>query len=483
MNTNRVARLLQAAFFFVSKVKKGFARMVNNFIKALLTYWNKIDPAWRSAAIVFLAGRLFYTLWSLIILYLFPTAIFNADLFGTPALLAFDMRLEKGYVYSREANGTILTFEYLSPGQVTDTSTHSTWSLENGIAIEGKFAGISLHKTVYAAEDVFPYVGVQSNLNPPLALWQRYDTNWYLTIAQNGYHANDGTMAFFPLYPLLIWFLGSILRNDLLAALLISNFTLFLGMYFLFALTDDIFGQPAAQRTLIYLLIFPTSFFFFAAYTEAPFFLCATAAFYAAHHHRWGLTGFLGALAALTRMQGILLIIPLGYIWFRDVWQKKRSIQPALLLLLIPLAFLSFQIFTGGKSATSLELHWHARTAMPWENIWLVIRSFFDGKGNLIAGFNLIVAVGFLLMCIPISKYLPLEYSLYAILVLLIPLFRINENEPLVSYGRYALAAFPVFMVWGRWGKNPWINRLVIYIGLPLMLYFCAKFLLWSWVG
>lgn len=457
--------------------------MINHFIKTLLTYWNKIDPAWRSAAIVFLAGRLFYTLWSLIILHLFPIAIFNANLFGTPALLAFDMRLEKGYVYSREVNGTILAFRYLAPGQVTDTSTHSTWSLENGVATKGKFAGISLHKTVYAAKDVFPYVGVQSDPYPPLALWQRYDTNWYLTIAQNGYHANDGTIAFFPLYPLLIWFLGSILSNDLLAALLISNFTLFLGMYFLFALTDDIFGQPAAQRTLIYLLIFPTSFFFFAAYTEAPFFLCATAAFYAAHHHRWGLTGFLGALATLTRMQGILLIIPLGYVCFRDVWQKKRSIQPALPLLLIPLAFLSFQIFTGGKSATSLELHWHARTAMPWESIWLVIRSFFDGNGNLIAGFNLIVVVSFLLMCIPISKNLPLEYSLYAILVLLIPLFRINENEPLVSYGRYALAAFPVFMIWGRWGKNPWINRLVIYFGLPLTLYFCAKFLLWSWVG
>jgi hypothetical protein len=70
--------------------------------------------------------------------------------------------------------------------------------------------------------------------------------------------------------------------------------------------------------------------------------------------------------------------------------------------------------------------------------------------GNALTLFNLIVAIGFLGMCIPIWKRLPLEFLLYASLILVMLLFRVNEGEPLVSYGRYAMAAFPVFMLVGK---------------------------------
>jgi hypothetical protein len=86
-------------------------------------------------------------------------------------------------------------------------------------------------------------------------------------------------------------------------------------------------------------------------------------------------------------------------------------------------------------------------------------------------------------MCIPIWKRLPFEYLSYTAHVLIMPLFRLNEGEPLVSYGRYALAAFPVFMVLGNWSRKAWVNRMVIYLGFPLAMYFCAIFLMWSWVG
>ena len=241
--------------------------------------------------------------------------------------------------------------------------------------------------------------------------------------------------------------------------------------------------RSTAQRTLTYFVIFPTSFFLFAAYTEALFFLWVVLAFLAARRTRWILAGILGVLATLTRIQGVILFFPLLLIWYRQEWKKPAALWRALPLLLIPLAFLAFQLYTGGKFAASLEQHWLAHTSLPWENFQIAIQSFFDATGNSLTLFNLIAAVGFLCMCIPIWKRLPPEFFIYSALVLVVPLFRINEGEPLVSYGRYALAAFPVFMLWGYWGKRPWVNRLVIYLGFPLALYFCARFLMWSWVG
>ncbi len=37
-----------------------------------------------------------------------------------------------------------------------------------------------------------------------VSFWQRWDALWYQHLAQSGYHAGDGSTAFFPLYPL--WF-------------------------------------------------------------------------------------------------------------------------------------------------------------------------------------------------------------------------------------------------------------------------------------
>jgi hypothetical protein len=465
----------------VTEISNGSQpRMKNNFFNSLFRRLNSLPPAWRASIITFLAGRILYTLWSVVVLAAFPTVVNNTSAYNKPVVLAFDLKMEKGYAYSRRLDGTVLTFQYFAPGQLTDTDTHSIWSLEQGAALDGKYAGQQLASSDYTAEAAF---GPQPHSSLLLELWERYDTDWYLKIAQAGYDAHDGSMAYLPLFPLLIRLLGGMVGDDLLAALLISNLALLLGLYFLYSLTSELMGPATARRTLIYFVIFPTSFFFYAAYTESVFFLWVVFAFHAARRQRWVLAGILGMLATLTRIQGVLVIAPLLFIWYRLEWKKRGSAWHVLPLLLMPLAFLAFQLYTGGNFTASLQTHWLARASLPWENFILAIRAFFEATGSSVTLFNLVVGLGFLCMCIPMWKRLPKEFFFYTALVLLVPLFRTNEDEALVSYGRYALAAFPVFMLLGCWGKKPWVNRLVVYLGLPLALYFCARFLMWSWVG
>ncbi len=60
--------------------------------------------------------------------------------------------------------------------------------------------------------------------NPELVrIWERWDALWYMQIAQHGYSASDGSTAFFPLYPGLMHFVGTVLRdNYAFAGLLLS---------------------------------------------------------------------------------------------------------------------------------------------------------------------------------------------------------------------------------------------------------------------
>jgi hypothetical protein len=86
-------------------------------------------------------------------------------------------------------------------------------------------------------------------------------------------------------------------------------------------------------------------------------------------------------------------------------------------------------------------------------------------------------------MVLAVWRVLPREYGLYALAMYLAPLFRMTTAQPLVSMDRYALAIFPVFVLWGVWGKHAWVNRAFVYLSFPLQLYLSAQFVLWGWVG
>jgi hypothetical protein len=97
--------------------------------------------------------------------------------------------------------------------------------------------------------------------------------------------------------------------------------------------------------------------------------------------------------------------------------------------------------------------------------------------------FNLIVSLLFALLCIEICRKLPRELGIYAIAIFLLPLIRLNTGQPFVSMARYVLMIFPAFILLGTWGRNPWVNRGILYTSLPVMLFFSAQFWMWGWVG
>lgn len=333
-----------------------------------------------------------------------------------------------------------------------------------------------------------PYQGVEPIIGGwaglVLGVWQRFDTLWYLKIATQGYSPEDGSTVYFPLYPLLIRAGGKILLgNHLLAALIISNLAYIGLLFYLYRLTTLLFEEETARRTASYLAIFPTAFFFLAGYTESLFLLLTLAAFFYAHQRRWWLTGILGFLASLARLQGVILILPLLYLYFTS----ERRLRPALLaLFLIPLGSASFLLYQNSLGAPLFEAyqsHLHAQFVLPWDNIIATLKAILSPEGSFIDVVNLIMTFLFLAMTIISFRALPLTYSLYMALTIFALLLRRTTIQPLVSMSRYLLTLFPAFIIWGRWGKKPWVNRLIVYPSLALLIYLCGQFAIWGWVG
>src|SRR5260370_24513462 len=127
--------------------------------------------------------------------------------------------------------------------------------------------------------------------------------------------------AFYPLYPLLIHIFAlpfaAYPKAGLLAGIAISNISALVALIYLYKLSMREFNRSIAARTVLYLMLFPMSFYLSAVYPEALFMAFVISCIYYARMQRWWLAGFLGSLAALTRPQGVLMVIVVGW----EYWQ------------------------------------------------------------------------------------------------------------------------------------------------------------------
>lgn len=421
----------------------------------------------------------------MLIVLLIPGVVQNLELGGVPLVAVFDLNTSTRAVHGRTLRGRTLTFVRADSGRIRDHETGSVWDVVTGTASEGEYLGHRLPTTDYGIEDVFPYLGVTPDANPLLAVWQRFDTNWYLALAGRGYAANDVSNVYFPLYPLTVHALGLVVGNDLLAALLISNLALIIALVLLYRLTNELMGETAARRTLAYLVLFPTSFFLFAAYTESLFLALALAALTSARRGQWLWAALWGMLAALTRLQGLLLIVPLFALWWsaRAPGPSLGRARQGLALLALPGATSAFLMFNRMSLLSSYVGELHTRFVWPWENVAAAVSSLPRSTVTLMDLANLLITLGLAVLLGFVWKRLPRELALYAVVMFLAPLFRMTDTQPLVSMARYVLVLFPVFMVLGFAGGCRRLNRALVYLSLLGGLYLSAQFWLWGWVA
>jgi hypothetical protein len=138
--------------------------------------------------------------------------------------------------------------------------------------------------------------------------------------------------------------------------------------------------------------------------------------------------------------------------------------------------------------AAIYEKYWFQTTGIPGQDMISAVNTFFFGGTARSGEFTLVIdfLVVFFLLGTTIWTFrrLGATYGLYSALLLLFMLLPASENfKPLYSFSRYALAFFPSFMLLGLTGERPWINRLILYPSLILYLYFSSQYFVWGWVA
>ncbi len=145
--------------------------------------------------------------------------------------------------------------------------------------------------------------------------WNRWDAPRYISIAESGYDGmlEDGeplNCAFFPLYPWLVRAFCVLIPNTKAACLVVSTFAYSAAMPFLYAMVAHDYGKKIAKLTCIYISIAPFSFFLGAMMSESVFLLTTVLSWYFIKKKRWILAAVAGFLAAMSRIAGVLIIIP-----------------------------------------------------------------------------------------------------------------------------------------------------------------------------
>lgn len=278
----------------------------------------------------------------------------------------------------------------------------------------------------------------------------------YTDIAMNGY-VTDGenaiNLVFYPLYPLLmrIFSLGS--GNFTLAGLIISQFAYALSAILLFELSQAIGAKNEQAWTSVFLFVlYPFSMFAMGVYTEGLFLFLTCTCLLALYQRKYILCGIAGFLAALTRVQGMLLVLPCVCFC---ILQKQRS-KKMLFTLLIPAGFtvylaVNFALYRNPFQFMKFEAGEPWYQSMKWigENIrnQYIMASDYAGLKWIIYAPQIILfffAMAVLFLGIRHKEDLPV--LLYGGAYLGFTYL----SGWMISGGRYMLCCIPLYLILGK---------------------------------
>ena len=307
-------------------------------------------------------------------------------------------------------------------------------------------------------------------------LHARWDSFWYIDIAQNGYSYKGveqlSNIAFFPIYPALIKGLSFVtLGNLILSGWLLSTFFLLLALMYLFKLVKEFHSDLTPQLPIIFLLTFPTSFFLNAVYTESLFLFLSLAAFYYALKKNFVLASIFGLFASLTRITGILLFIPLAWEYIHTYGFRRIFSIKFLSLLLVPLGTLSFFLYHYLKFG---DLFLWLKVQAWWGRAFKINQGHFDLFSNP-AIVNLLMDVLFILVALVVVffvfKKLRTSYGLYMLATLLVAL----GTGTTMSIGRYLLVLFPIYILMSqinnKYIQQSWVLFSVLLLAMNIILF------------
>lgn len=327
-------------------------------------------------------------------------------------------------------------------------------------------------------------------------IWFHLDTSWYNEIAIHGYTQSNQT-AFFPAWPLLIRLTKIIFTqaNTYILALITANILTLISLLLFTRLLKFDYKKPIIIWSLVYLCIFPMSFYLSIGYSEALFLTLVLATFVAARKNYWWLVGILGFFASATRPIGVLLIVPMliGYFEYQKISLKslKKIRWNIIFLLLMPLGLIAYQYFllktfNDLTAFIQAQSNWNRTlyNARIWPQLWSGLQYIFTER-HLFSSEWLKQIVLYLFYILPILSTIYLIYKkkyAYASYVLLSSLLPISTG--LLSFPRFLVPLFPIYIVLAEISDRlPKFRYYLISLSVGLLVLYLCMYVNGFWVA
>ena len=351
-------------------------------------------------------------------------------------------------------------------------------------------------------------MSIPSKVDEFLHHLRNFDGKWYYEISKHDYNnifnklktqSSEHPLAayrFFPLYPYLMSIINYLVCNYTISGLIISNIAFFIFIIFLYKLTRFEFDDDIAFKTVFYASIFPSSFFLSVVYTESLFLALIVPSFYYARKQNWFVAGFIGIFAAMTRISGIFLTIPLFFEYMQQFCKSKNDVirfrdhlniqllkniifkKHFWAICLIPLGFmLTLLNFwrVSGNPLIFLEAHKAIGANYLFAPLKILNEILILPQLFLVYPFILLIGI----LIFKFKNIFDKPYFIYMALYFSLHLLHSHS-----SFIRYSLEIFPIFITLGYFAnKNEIIDRLMTFTSSIFLTIFAVMFINGYWVA
>jgi hypothetical protein len=307
-------------------------------------------------------------------------------------------------------------------------------------------------------------------------VWERFDTLWYIHIANQGYDLVRSAV-FYPLYPALIRVFSFFTHWDLLSTLLITNtatFFFFWGALRLFELGTS---PRTAFRAVLLWALFPDGFIFFSGYPDSLLLALTLWSIYFASRRGWAMAGLLGLIAGCAKAFGCLTLVPILYFGWR--YRDWKAVPAAGITVAGAAAFQVWLMANHFPSTARIyEMYWQTTTSMPWTTVGAALWRLAHGEDSLLLlNFGMLVlvlAAGYL-------AKVPLEYRIYSAAAFCMISTK-NTDPVFQSSVRYSLVLFAAFPAVSRKLARDFDFTALLLSALVVNLFLMRVYLDWGLV-
>ena len=324
----------------------------------------------------------------------------------------------------------------------------------------------------------------------------RYDSGWYFGIARTGYDVGPAVaggrsnIAFFPVYPLLMRYVGRLFGRapgDVYLGGIVVAWLSFVGamiaLYYLARL--DVPG-PRASRAVLAATVFPFAFFFGVAYSESTFLLFTIASFYFFRTGRWLPAGLCGAVATAARVNGIFMLPALAWVaWRRAEPTRQEQIKAAAAVAFAASGCAAYCLFVYRETgdpliwAKALQRWGYYPGGRPWTVPVTLLHALLthpyaflsDGRMAPYDTLNGVAAIASLAALPFVWHRLGAGYGLFMLANLWLPL----SSGQFEGLGRYCAVLFPAF-IWLATLRSRFVFDAVIVVFATLYTLCLALF-------